>query len=292
MNKQLIQQKIIDIKLKYNLSKDINKHINILKEIVALRNGKIKEGQQYINSTTLLIFINKLGNEFEMKPDLVKRGYWSPFESGNVYNNPEYHMKELEKIVLSKGGRIKAGECYTKNSVKMTFIDKLGNEFKMRPNSVKRGAWSPYESGQTNDPFYHMKELKKIAESRGGKIKDGEVYINSKTKIIFIDQLRNEFKITPKEVKNGRWSPLEKNYSEHICRQIVEQIYGYSFPSTWAVIKRKNGNNLQLDGYCKELNIAFEYQGEQHFFGWRSDKEKQKESLENITKLDLEKKEI
>lgn len=355
MSKELIQQQINNIKIKYKFSQDLNENMLMLQEIVKLRNGKIKddqiyvksnikmffidalgnefkmtpsavkighwssyevgltndpeyrmkelkgiadfrggtikEGEIYINSRSLITFIDKVGREFKMTPELIKRGSWSPYESGNVYNS-EYHMKEIQKIVDSKGGKIKDGELYVKSSVKMTFIDKLGNEFKMRPNAVKRGAWSPYEAGLTNDPEYRMKELEKIAKSRGGKVKKDEVYVNSNTLINFVDQLGNEFKMTPKRVKRGDWSSAEKNYSENICRQIVEQIYKNKFPSTWSTIRRKNGNNLQLDGYCEELKIAFEYQGEQHFFGWRGDKEKQQESLKNIRKLDDEKKHI
>ena len=42
---------------------------------------------------TKMIFIDKLGNEFKMSPQKVKSGQWSPFESGYVYNNPDYHLK-------------------------------------------------------------------------------------------------------------------------------------------------------------------------------------------------------
>lgn len=41
---------------------------------------------------------------------------------------------ELEVIVQKKGGKIKDGEKYIHSKSKMTFIDKLGNEFNMSPN--------------------------------------------------------------------------------------------------------------------------------------------------------------
>lgn len=72
MTKELIKQKIKGIKLKYESSTDINKHINILIEIVALRNGSIKEGEVYINNKTQMIFVDKLGNEFKTTPNGVK----------------------------------------------------------------------------------------------------------------------------------------------------------------------------------------------------------------------------
>ena len=175
----------------------------------------------------------------------------------------------------------------------MTFIDKLGNEFEMQPNNIKSGQWSPFESRTVrNNSEYHIKQLQEIVSAKGGKIKDGEQYINTSTKMTFIDQLGNEFQMQPNSVKSGKWSPYEKNCSEHICRQIIEQLYDKKFPSTWNIIKREEGKNLQLDGYCQELKIAFEYQGEQHTTGWffRDDKNKQEKSLMEITVRDTEKK--
>lgn len=57
-------------------------------------------------------------------------------------------------------------------------------------------------------------------------------------------------------------------YREQQCRAILESLYpGYKFPSTrpdW-LINPKTGKSLELDGYCEELKLAFEYNGEQHY---------------------------
>ena len=268
-------------------------HMQKLEKIVLSKGGKIKEGEIYINNTTKMIFIDKLGREFSMSPRNIKSDRWSPYESGNVYNNPEFHMKELEEIVLSKGGKIKEGQKYLGSHTKMLFIDRLGNEFKMAPTSIKGNRWSPYEVDKVRESEYHMKKLEQIALSRGGRIKEGSEYINSKTKMTFIDQFENEFDIIPSSVKLGYWSPYERNYSENICRQIIEQLYNKKFPSSWDIIKRKGKRTLQLDGYNENLQIAFEYQGEQHFFGWFNvDKDIQQNELIKIQERDAEKKQI
>jgi hypothetical protein len=286
MKKKIILEKIKEIKLKNQNSKD---HLKILSEIAGLRGGRIKEGEVYINNMTKMTFVDRLGNEFKITPGNVKSGYWSAFESGLVRDHL-YHMKEIEKIVQSKKGKIKEGQKYINAHTKMIFIDKSGNEFKMAPTSVKAGGWSPYESRNVNNPDYHYKTIEQIVLSKGGKIKEGEAYINNITKMTFIDQLGNEFKMTPASIKKGQWSPFEKNCFEHICRQIIEQIYMKKFPSCWETITRKNQRNLQLDGYCKDLNIAFEYQGIQHSIGWGNDQLKRDKSLLKILKLDAEKK--
>lgn len=263
-------------------------HIKQLWEIVKLKGGKIKEGEIYKNNSTKMTFIDKIGNEFKMTPANIKSGQWSPYESKKV-RDPEYHMKQLEEIVKSKGGKVKKGEKYINANTKMIFIDSLGNEFKMSPTLIKTGSWSPYESGNvSNNPDYHMQKLMKIVESKGGKIKEGEIYKNNSTKMIFIDQLGNEFKMAPANIKSGNWSPYEKNCFEHVCRQIIEQLYDKKFKSSWDIIKRKGKRNLQLDGYCPELKIAFEYQGIQHTTGWGRDVN----SLIAIKQRDYEKKQI
>lgn len=171
----------------------------------------------------------------------------------------------------------------------MTFIDELGNEFSMKPSHIKDGHWSPYVSKNFISIDYHMNELQKIVKQRGGKIKEGQTYINNRTKMIFIDQLGNEFEMQPSNVKLGKWSRYEKNCSEHICRQIIEQLYNNKFPSNYNLLTQSNGNRLQLDGYCENLNIGFEYQGQQHFVGWGNTPEKKLKSLIEIQRRDKEK---
>ena len=55
--------------------------------------------------------------------------------------------------------------------------------------------------------------------------------------------------------------------SEKECRDILESITGKKFIKTRPsfLINENTGKKLELDGYCEELSIAFEYDGEQHF---------------------------
>lgn len=63
-----------------------------------------------------------------------------------------------------------------------------------------------------------------------------------------------------KSLQNGSWCPKCRFKSEEKCRDIFEDIYGYDF-----VKKRlKCMEGLELDGYCEDLGIAFEYDGLQH----------------------------
>ncbi len=52
---------------------------------------------------------------------------------------------------------------------------------------------------------------------------------------------------------------------ERTCRKILEYIFKDSFPITNLFTHPVTGNYIELDGYNKNLKIAFEYNGEQHY---------------------------
>jgi len=59
----------------------------------------------------------------------------------------------------------------------------------------------------------------------------------------------------------------ERNKSEATLREILQELFGKQFPNirpSW-LKNPDSGAILELDCYCKELNLAFEYQGRQHF---------------------------
>lgn len=60
---------------------------------------------------------------------------------------------------------------------------------------------------------------------------------------------------TFKTIQRGSWCPKCTYKSESACRNIFENIYPYKFPK-----RRLNClEYLELDGYCEELSIGFEY---------------------------------
>jgi hypothetical protein len=68
-------------------------------------------------------------------------------------------------------------------------------------------------------------------------------------------------------VNYGFWCPdCSESRTEKLVRAYFEKKFHKPFPNTrpsWLL--NHTGNKLELDGYSEQLNIAFEYNGEQHY---------------------------
>jgi len=64
-----------------------------------------------------------------------------------------------------------------------------------------------------------------------------------------------------------RCSKCNISKTEILVRKIFERIVNKPFPSTRPIwlINPETGRKLELDGYCEELQLAFEYDGEWHY---------------------------
>ena len=60
---------------------------------------------------------------------------------------------------------------------------------------------------------------------------------------------------------------MDRNKSENLSREIVEEYYNELFPNTKPsfLINPKTKKRLEIDMYNEKLKIGFEYQGEQHY---------------------------
>jgi predicted lactoylglutathione lyase len=69
------------------------------------------------------------------------------------------------------------------------------------------------------------------------------------------------FTRTLQSIQHGSWCPKCRYKSEEACREIFESIYSVPFPKR----RPTELEGLELDGYCQDLGIAFEYDGKQHY---------------------------
>lgn len=108
--------------------------------------------------------------------------------------------------------------------------------------------------------------LKEVAIARGGSCLGN--YTGSHNKIEFECANKHRWFATYNNIYyNNSWCPhCNLGMGENICKLYFETIFQREFIKIrpdWLV--NPKGNKLELDGYCEELGIAFEYNGEQHF---------------------------
>lgn len=181
-------------------------------------------------------------------------------------SNMKRWQDEINNIVSKYDGK-----CFTSdiNSIKQK-IDlecKLGHKWNTSFRSVREGSWCP--------DCVKCKKLSINDYHDLAKQKNGKCHINN------IPQYREKIKwecdkghtwFARVDVVKKSWCKIcvDENGGtivEKFCREIFEEIFKKPFPSgRYLWLKNdKTNRNLELDGYCAELNIAFEYQGIQHY---------------------------
>lgn len=120
-------------------------------------------------------------------------------------------------------------------------------------------------------PREYLNAMKKMAESRGGKLVS-TAWQGSTMQYEFRDATDHVFTSDYANVMRGRWSPHEGKISEPLCRQVLEHLFKGDFPTSRSVLlPEHNGTDFawELDGFCAEQHLAFEYQG--HPCHWNPD---------------------
>ncbi|MFX0017727.1 MAG: hypothetical protein ACFFAF_03295 [Candidatus Hermodarchaeota archaeon] len=111
-----------------------------------------------------------------------------------------------------------------------------------------------------------IETIEEIAERKRGKFHTKNIK-TAKSKIhLECAEGHHFFTTYDSVVYQGTWCPDCHIYiSETICRRFFEKIFKVPFPKSYPIwLTNKNGNQMELDGYNKELGLAFEYQGIQH----------------------------
>ena len=168
-------------------------------------------------------------------------------------------LERLREHAAQRGGECLATE-YVNNHSKVPWKCKLGHVWEATADSVMGlGSWCPHcrKIG--------LARLQAHAASLGGRCL-AKSYKNCFTKLLWECPEGHRWKATPDNVINGKtWCPTCANSmwrTEAEIRDILESIF---CPSKFDSCYPQFLAGLQLDGYCSQLSLAFEYQGEQHY---------------------------
>lgn len=108
-------------------------------------------------------------------------------------------------------------------------------------------------------------DCKNFAKTKNGKCISTK-YINANKKLQWECEFGHQFELAWKHIQYYKsWcNKCNYNIGEEISRAYFESIFKMSFISIRPPWLKYSKYNLQLDGYCKELNIAFEHNGSRH----------------------------
>lgn len=178
---------------------------------------------------------------------------------------------EIKNVATSRGGRC-LSDIYINNTSLLLFECSNEHQWKTCWKNINKGAWCPEcalikSRGKNNSRSDTIENMQKIAIGRGGRCLSLE-YLGAHMKLVWQCSLGHEWHAKPNAIKNGTWCPkCSEGIGERVCRLIFETIFKNKFPKIrpdWLKSPTSN-QNLELDGYCEPLGIAFEYNGEQHY---------------------------
>ncbi len=231
--------------------------IEEMQEIAKKRGGKCLS-TKYVSANINLKWQCRKGHVWENKPANIKRGQWCPECAGLN----KMSIEEMQNIAEKRGGKC-LSKKYINNYTKLRWQCVNKHIWEASPSSIKRGSWCPKCA---HNEKLNIQEMKKIAIERGGKCLSVK-YINIENKLQWQCSEGHVWEATPQKIKIGRWCPeCSVGLGERICRVIFEQLFKKKFTKyrpNWLV--NKENNQMELDGYCKTLNLAFEHQGRQHY---------------------------
>lgn len=233
--------------------------LEVMKKLAHEKNGRCLS-TTYHNSSEKLLWECHLRHQWEALPGPIKsKGVWCPQCSGRI----KYTINDMHKIAKQKKGKCLSTE-YINNRSYLKWECQREHKWEATPSSLVNGSWCP---DCASNKKLTIEDMHKLAKDRCGKCLSAE-YINIYGKLLWQCQREHKWGAVARDVYAGTWCPecyRSKRKGENAVRKFFEKIFNNKFPSSRPSCLIYQGQKLELDGYCKELKLAFEYQGKYHF---------------------------
>lgn len=237
---------------------DINsrKHTIEKMQVLAAKNGGECLSDEYVNVETKLLWKCSAGHEFESVPHSILKGCWCM----QCYNDRRIPTQDIvDELAVTNGGLCLSE--YKDSYTPILWQCAKGHQWEVDYNHVQQGTWCP-ECNLSKIPT--QDDVNALAARSGGKCLSA--YKNNKTQMKWQCSNKHVWESTYSHIQQGSWCPKCRAKTEQYCRSIFECLFNSEFPNTrpdWLL--NEEGNKLELDGYNKNLKIAFEYNGRQHY---------------------------
>jgi hypothetical protein len=231
-----------------------------IRKIARSRNGKCLSDSY--NPKEKLKWQCDKSHIWEASVHSVKARSWCPVCSRIRSRRKPLTIEEMREIASFRGGLCLSPE-YQNTDIKLEWQCKNGHVWWALPSSVKKGHWCAECAGVKR---LDLDQAREVARERVGQCLSIQ-YNRSNEKLKWQCTEGHTWSATFANIKWGRWCPeCSSGMGERICRAYFEQMFSCKFPKarpTWLI--NSEGFQMELDGYCKDIALAFEHQGLQHF---------------------------
>ncbi len=229
------------------------------------------EQVEYINGDTLDLTFNNLRNR---KGKGIKENY-SPdisLSSEDISTDVEEPRKKGKiKIIEDSSEDENSDQTNYKECIECKHYKPLSDFRRRGRDTGKKCIACMYlntdkANERRNEYFRKFKDL--IEERDWQCLGTVDEYKTAYSKIKVKCQDGHEYEATLNNIKADRWCPeCKTNMNELIAVKAAEHLFGKPFKKVrpkW--LKTDSGTLLELDGFNKELKIAIEYNGKQHYY--------------------------
>lgn len=257
-------QKNIIIK---NKDKEKITHRNTPKTIKELRADAEKIGLEYLgtkpvpNHTKALYRCNACQHKWWKEPGNVQQGH----SCAKCYGNAPKTLEEMQ-IDADKVGLEYLETIPLRFNMKAHYkCKKCGYDWWKRPNTIQRGQGC---AKCHNAAPKTLKDLQIEAEKVGLEYLELKSMTKNSLAHYKCKKCNHTCLKAPSNVQQGQGCPKCKiNRYERTCHQFFEAIFNdrfkQDFRPNWLHLGKQR--QLHLDGYCRELQLGFEYNGPQHY---------------------------
>lgn len=239
-------------------------------QLLAKRRGGKCLSETYVNMQRRLRFQCEAGHVWMAFPENIAHGAWCQKCSAiwRGLHARTYSIDDIERLAIKQGGKC-VSRKYQGHKVRLIFECRVGHRWKATPDNLIQGKWcsrcAHVRRGYSQRIGLPL--MQKLAKKRGGDCLSTD-YISNKAPLKWKCAVGHEWEAPPDRIKNrSAWCPhCPVGLGERICRLYFEGLFRSKFPRarpSW--LRGPSGKLLELDGYSKDLKLAFEHQGPHHY---------------------------
>ena len=222
-----------------------------IQEIIESRGGTyIEEYKQ--GRRKYVTFECENGHEVSKRTDDIKKTWCKECQKNTIED--AYNLAE------ERGFKFLSDE-YKNSTTHYLWECSEGHQWKAKYSNIKTGKGCPE---CLKIPFEYFVDL--ITNKEGQIITTQEEYEGVRTKIKYTCKEGHNCESIGSSLKRGVWClECQMSLCERTCRKIFEYLFNKPFVKSRHLKNPLTNKGIELDGYNKELKIAFEYNGQQHY---------------------------